>query len=279
MDIIFEQYIERLKRKRKSPHTIQTFMRAAGRLETWLSTTPYTASTVPYPVLEDYFDGLELSPSSIAVELRYVQAAYNYAAKRGIIRDNPAILVEPPNVPQKEPRTIPTSCLRFIRDGIYRTRDWVWFHVLAYTGMRRSEARGLRWDDGGEGSVLRLEQQTIRVLGKGGKMRYVPVHPALGEVLAGHRTEPGSFVVPSTGSKGVALETIQDMSRRLHPVYTPHDYRRTVATSLRRNGVDVSVIDRIMGWAPRSVFRRHYDDVADTELQRAILKLYADDPI
>jgi integrase len=87
------------------------------------------------------------------------------------------------------------------------------------------------------------------------------------------------FVVPSSGQHGIALDTIQDMSRRLHPAHTPHDYRRTVATSLRRNGVDTGVIDRIMGWAPRSVFRRYYDNVADVELKRGILRLYADDPV
>jgi len=39
------------------------------------------------------------------------------------------------------------------------------------------------------------------------------------------------------------------------------------------------VIDLIMGWAPSSIFRRFYDNVADDELHRAILRLYADDPI
>lgn len=128
---------------------------------------------------------------------------------------------------------------------------------------------------------MRLEDETIRVLGKGGKLRLVPIHPALGEVLSdmSKRAQRTEFVIPARGANGVAVETIQAMSRRLHPTYTPHDYRRTVATSLRRNGVDTGVIDRIMGWAPRSVFRRFYDNVADAELKRAILRLYADDPI
>jgi integrase len=170
--------------------------------------------------------------------------------------------------------------MREIKARVVMTRDWIWFHLLAYTGMRRSEIRGLKWDDGDPAaSVLRLETQTIRVIGKGRKPRLVPVHPALGEVLVHHRAEPGRYVVPSDGKNGVAMETIIDMSRRLHPTYTPHDYRRTVATSLRRNGVDSGVIDRIMGWAPSSIFRRYYDNVADAELHRAILKLYADDPV
>lgn len=77
----------------------------------------------------------------------------------------------------------------------------------------------------------------------------------------------------------MAAQTIQEMSRRLHPVYTPHDFRRTVSSSLGYNGVQEPLIDRIMGWAPRSVYRRFYRGVVDVELKRAILKLYADDPL
>jgi integrase len=107
--------------------------------------------------------------------------------------------------------------------------------------MRRMEIATLRWDDGDEsGSVVKLPDQSIRVLGKGNKLRTVPIHPVLQECLLWAGPDPGKWVVPSDGKKGVAMDTIQAMTKRMHPVYTPHDYRRTVATSLRRNGVSES---------------------------------------
>lgn len=278
--LLFEQYEERLRRKNKSPHTLRAFKHAAKNLDEWLSTEGMTAETATMVALEDYFDSLSCSASSKGTYLRYIQAAYNYGVKRGTIRTNPALDVTAPDPLPHEPRTIPNDVLRSIKEEIILERDWIFFHLLAYTGMRRAEIRGLKWDDGDSlASVLRLEQQTIRVVGKGRKPRLVPIHPALQEVLAEHRRSEGAFVVPSDGKHGVAMDTITEMSRRLSDTYTPHDYRRTVATSLRRNAVDSGVIDRIMGWAPATIFRRYYDNIADQELHRAILALYRDDPV
>jgi integrase len=276
---VFDQYTERLRRKKKSPHTLRGFATAATRLDAWLRQQGLEAEDVTFEALEEYFDTLPLAPSSRATHLRYIQAAFNYGVRRGTVRLNPALDIEVEQPADKEPRIISNAVLREIRDSIRCERDWIFFHLLAYTGMRRSEVRGLRWDDAGEGSVLRLEEQTIRVIGKGGKLRLVPIHPALGEELAKSRREPGRFVVPSDGANGVALETIQAMVKRLHPVFTPHDYRRTVATSLARNGAPERIIDKIMGWSERSVRDRYYVNVAERELHSAILRLYADDPV
>lgn len=282
--LVFEQYADRLQRRvakgEASANSVRGFLDAARRLDRWLETEGLTAESATFTTLEEYFDTLPLATSSRGTHLRQIKAAYNYAIRRGTLRHNPALDLTIPEEESGEPKIISGGCLREIKERIVYERDWIFFFLLAYTGMRRSEIRGLVWDDGRDlGSVVRLEQQTIRVFGKGRKTRLVPIHPALGEVLTEHRREPGAFVVPSNGRNGVAIDTIQEMSKRLSAKYTPHDYRRTVSTSLRRNGVDMGVIDRIMGWAPRTVFRRYYDNVADGELHRAILKLYADDPI
>lgn len=282
MSLIFDQYSERLRRKRMSPHTIASFATASTRLDRWLTTQGFSAESVPGPLLEEYFDVLatEMQPTSAITHLKHVKAAYNYAAKAGRLRSNPTLDLSIQRGPDTEPTIIPTECLREIRDRAVYAREWIFFHMLAYTGMRRAEIRGLVYDDGRPtGSVLRLEQQTIRVIGKGGRLRLVPVHPALGDALENEDHTPGRFVIPSDGRNGVAVETIQSMARQLSPTFTPHDYRRTVATSLRRNGVDESVRNRIMGWGPRDVFQRYYDNVADAELHRGILRLYADDPV
>ena len=80
MDLLFEQYVEKLKRKGKSPHSVRAFTYAAQRLEKYLAAAGLTAASATFPVLEEYFDGLQLAPSSVGTDLRYIQAAYNYAA-------------------------------------------------------------------------------------------------------------------------------------------------------------------------------------------------------
>lgn len=280
MSVIFDQYSERLRRKRKSPHTLSAFATASTRLDRWLSGQGLTAEEASFVQLEDYFDSLasELKPSSAETHLKQIRAAYNYAILRGTIRSNPVIDLEIAKGPDTEPTIISNECLRTIRDRIMFERDWIFFHLLAYTGMRRHEIVGLRWEEEGDDhSVVRLEEQTIRVIGKGRKLRLVPIHPALGEVLVACRPR-GRFVVHSTGN-GIAAATVQEITKRLSPTYTPHDYRRTVATSLARNGVQERVIDRIMGWSARTVRDRYYVNVAVEELHRGILKVYADDPL
>ena len=44
-------------------------------------------------------------------------------------------------------------------------------------------------------------------------------------------------------------------------------------------GVRARVIERIMGWAPRQMYERHYLRVADQPMHDAIRGLYRDDPI
>lgn len=272
--LLFDQYAERLRRRGASPHTLRAFTTAARKLDGYLSVEGLTAETATMTALEDYFDSLDYAASTKGTHLRYIQAAFNYGVKRGTLRHNPALDIAVPEPPPTEPRIISGFELREIKAGITLDRDWMFFHLLAYTGMRRSEIRGLKWVEN-----VRPETQTIRVIGKGQKPRLCPIHPALGEVLSERAGDSGAYVVQSSGEHGIAMDTIMGITRRLHPTYTPHDYRRTVATSLRRNGVDSGVIDRIMGWAPSSIFRRYYDNVADTELRRAILRLYADDPV
>lgn len=284
MDIIFEQYRDRLQRKQKkgeiSPHTITGFTTAARRISDWLADQGIEAALATEPLLEEYFDTLALAPSSRGTHLRHIQAAYTYAVKAGRLRGNPALDLSSPKGTTREPRIISGDCLRQIKARVLTERDWIWFHLLTYTGMRRAEVVGLRWDDGSEdGSVLRLKDGTIRVIGKGRKPRLVPVHPILGEVLKDACRPPGRFVVPSDGRNGIASQTVHEIVKRLSPTYTPHDYRRTVASSLGRNGVADRHIDRIMGWFKPDVRERFYMNVAGPELQRAILKLYADDPV
>lgn len=272
MSIILDQYADRLKRKRRSPYSVRNFDGAARRYESWLVERGLTAEVASFEDVEDYIDGLALSPNSKGQHLRWIQAAYNYAVRRGTIRHNPALDVDVPLEPDTEPRVISTRELRAIKSEVWRDKDWLLFHLLAYTGCRRKEIAEMKW------AAVSIPDETIRVIGKGGKLRLVPIHPALGEIIVG-MTRETEYVLPSRGKNGTELAWLNMMARRLHPEYTPHDYRRTVATSLRRNGVDTGVIDRIMGWAPRTVFRRYYDNVADHELRRAILRLYADDPL
>ena len=275
MSIVFNQYEERLRRRKRKPATIKSFMTAADRISEYFAEHDIDPLTVDALTIEDYFADSPYAATTKKVHLDYIGAAYRYALRRGTVATDPTVDVELEKVPDKQPRIIPNARLREMKEQAVTDRAWMLFHVLAYTGMRRTEARCLKWDD------VSLEDHTIAVVGKGDKLRHIPIHPALGEAFVDHRLRvKGEYVF--SGRRGAVMSdhTMWDI---LHCLtggdYTTHDFRRTVASSLFENDVNSDLIDEIMGWAKIGIRRKHYQAIAPAKLQLAILRLYRNDPI
>lgn len=271
MDIILEQYQARMHRLRRAKGTIVCFSNAARRYQEWLDTNGLTALDAEGHQIEEFFLGMDdLAPGTVQLYLNEIKAAYRYARATKLMTHDPTVDVRLPRQPDREPTIIPNPELREIKDRCVKDREWLTFHLLAYTGLRRMEVLGLRSDD------VSLPDATMTVTGKGSKIRYVPIHPALAEVLPD--LEPGRHVVGGR-TKPISDNTMEADLARIAPGRTSHAFRRTVATSLARNSVDERVIDKILGWSPRTVRARYYVNVATDEMRRGILKLYANDPV
>jgi integrase len=278
VNIIFDQYEERLNRLKRNPSTVKGFQLASRDLERYLGVEGIKPDDVEPFHLEEYFAQLDKAPTTKKLHLAHIGAAYRYAQRRGIVLRDPTVDVQIERVPDKEPRIIPSDDLRRMKEKLFNEREWMGFHLLAYTGMRRAEILSLTWEQ------VKDADHTITVVGKGGKLRHVPIHPALAEVFAEREREPDWYVLAGRPRRGVpkatSARTFWDIVKCMTGgEYTPHDFRRTVASSLYANGVDGDTIDKIMGWSPRVVRTRYYQNVAGDQLQRAILKLYRDDPI
>jgi integrase len=227
---------------------------------------------------EDWFATPDVEVSTRQTRLSHIRAAYNYARKRGVIDNDPTHLVMLPRLADEEPVIVPNADLRAMKGQLWEERGILLFHLLTYTGMRKEEIQYLTWED------VDLEAGTITTIGKGGKLRHIPIHPALAEELA-HYQQPEGLVLHSHRRR-LDGEWMPLSDKKLYALvqefageYKPHDFRRTVASSLIQNGTPETVVDKIMGWAPRTVGRRYYIKVAGPELQRGILRLYADDPV
>jgi integrase len=267
METIFLEYEERLIRRRRDPQSLRVFRYAVGKYEEWLATVGKTAESIEPLEVEDFFAQLDLAYNTRKSILQQVRSAYLYAHRRGRVALDPTYDVDLGRAPEREPVVIPNDELRRMKADCRNDDDYCLFHLLAYTLMRRSEIAGLRWE------MVNLKQASIHVteeIAKNRKPRRVPLHPALGEVLVDRRYHLGQPVI-----KWVWWERLHKFA----PERGFHDFRRTGATSLRKNGVQRELIDRIAGWAPRGVMGRYYDHVSEEEKHEAILKLYADDPI
>jgi integrase/recombinase XerC len=137
-------------------------------------------------------------------------------------------------------------------------RDAAIMEVLYATGIRVSELCGLDVDDLDEG------RNTVRVLGKGGRERTVPVGlPAVRAVAAWKRaarpvlTRPGSGPALFLGARGRRLDP-RTARRVVHarlaavagvPDSGPHGLRHAAATHLLEGGADLRSVQEILGHA------------------------------
>jgi integrase/recombinase XerD len=205
-----------------------------------------------------------LAASSTARALAAVRGLHRFAARDGLVGDDVARDVTPPAQPMRLPRTLSTDEVEqllagCVGDGPVALRDRALLELLYSTGARISEAVGLDVDD------LDVQQRVVRLHGKGGKDRIVPVgRPALAAVDAYRvrarpdlarrgRGGPALFVNArgarlSRQSAWHALRGAADAAGLTAEV-SPHTLRHCFATHLLAGGADVRVVQELLGHA------------------------------
>jgi integrase/recombinase XerC len=143
-------------------------------------------------------------------------------------------------------------------------RDTALFTLLYGCGLRISEALALDVRD----APLPGGQAALRVLGKGGKERLVPVLPAVREAIAAYMRERGDPPPEAPlfrGARGARLsptvaERCMQHYRRLAGLpehATPHALRHSFATHLLGGGADLRAIQELLGHASLSTTQRY----------------------
>lgn len=276
METVLEQYVTHLTRKGRDEHGVARCRRALERFAQWCASEGVDVTAATEVDLEEYVSHMTgvLAATTAHRETGYVKAAYRYAARRGTVQRSPAAHVEAPKVPETEPEVFSNAELRRMKGAILTREERKVFHGLAYTGLRRHELAQLTWEQ------FDPELGYVTVRGKGGKIRRVPIHPALAAALGPLRAEPHERIV--TGSTRTINRHLNNLLARAgvdggnRPA---HRFRKTVATSMTEEGVPPDVIDKILGWAPSSIRSRYYSRLPEKALQDAIGKLYASDPL
>lgn len=293
MHLIFAQYLERYRRLEATDSTIRNFTRTVElfeesgldpmvaqdwEIEGWLAGLRAVPRTNEKAAVEDATACHGMAPRTVRLHLENLSAAYAYAVRRGLLQMNPTEMVRLPREVDKEPRILKSVQLKHMLGNCMTDEQELLIMTFMYTGMRRDEVRHLKWED--------ISPTSIKVrAGKGGKLRHVPLHPALAEVIIARENPPSPYVFPAR-QRRTAGQPVSDASFSLMlekvrgaVICSFHDFRRTVASSLFSNGVDTLIIDKILGWAPRTVGSRYYIATADDVSQEAILRLYANDPV
>jgi integrase len=120
-------------------------------------------------------------------------------------------------------------------------RDRTLVHLLLVTGLRRAEACSVTWND--------YTGQALRVTGKGNKQRVVPLpHWVCRDLRMPAVATGANRIFPISPSRVWAILREASFEAGIAPV-SPHDLRRTYATRLLDAGVDLAMVQRLMGHA------------------------------
>jgi len=201
------------------------------------------------------------SVSSIVRQLSCLRQFFAWAVREGHLAKDPMIDLEGPRRPLNLPGTLSKSEVEALLaapsgDSPLDLRDRAMIETLYATGMRVSEAVELPL------SRLNLLQGVVRVLGKGGRERLVPVGDAALVALARWidvgrpqlRPRGEQVFVSRTGrplSRQALWQRIRLLARRAGvqtPVH-PHRLRHSFATHLLDNGADLRVVQMLLGHA------------------------------
>jgi len=160
--------------------------------------------------------------------------------------------------------------------AIANPRHRMFFTTIYATGLRLSEARCLEVAD------IDSARMTVRVRqGKGRKDRYVMLSPKLLELLRQYwkAYRPARLLFPGLNpERALAERTLQEALREarqkagLSPQVTAHTLRHCFASHLLQAGVNVRVIQLLLGHASLKTTAR-YTHVADTALAQTVSPL------
>ena len=214
-----------------------------------------------------------LSPRSVSQALSAIRAFHRFLDRR-LETPNAAIaLVRGPRVPAGVPRPVSEDQARGLieeagfdtdRDDWRGARDAALITLLWGCGLRISEALSLTRTDIPFGDSL-------RITGKGGKTRLVPVLPAVAEAIEAYILELPTALAPDEplfrAVRGGPLSPrhAQALMQRLRgrlglpSSATPHALRHSFATHLLGAGADLRVIQELLGHASLSTTQRYAD--------------------
>jgi integrase/recombinase XerC len=198
-----------------------------------------------------------LAPKSLQRLLSSCRSLFRQLNREGLLANDPMLGVRGPKVRRKLPQVLDvdeaTTLVETDSGGKLALRDRAMLELFYSSGLRLSELVGLRWLE------LNLDEGEVRVLGKGNKMRIVPVgrHAinALRALGAEQGMAPESPVFRGRGGAPINPRTIQlrmntlalqqGIPKHIHP----HLLRHTFASHMLESSGDLRAVQELLGHA------------------------------
>ena len=282
-----------LRRRAVADKTRRAYAIDGSQFAAWASARELSPATVELRALRRYAAGLSqqgAAPTTVARKLAALRGLFRVQMELGQRSENPADLLSSPKRAQRLPRVLRSAEVAALLDRIPQTtplqlRDRALFELAYASGLRAEELVSLDVES------LQFDAETVRVEGKGGKTRLVPVGEhalaALERYLARGRPalDAGHDRALFLSKSGRRLST-SDVRRRLRtwarqaaalaPALAdahPHALRHSFATHLLEGGADLRAIQELLGHAAIST-TQVYTRVESARLRSAYARAH-----
>jgi len=261
-------FLESLRNKSSSAHTVSNYQIDLEQFTEFLKARKLSVESVDHVVIRDFLNHLytvrKLSKNSVSRKLACLKTFFKFLLRQGVIHTNPAELIASPRLPKILPSFLGEEEAASIvglpqGEGITALRDRAILELLYASGLRVSELVGLN------DSQLDMDQQTVRVLGKGKKERIVLFGSFAAKSLVEYLNEKKRLNLGGVDDRGevpifVSVRGLRLSSRDVQRLVeglrlglkttrrvTPHTLRHSFATHLLERGADLRAIQELLG--------------------------------
>ncbi|EGR1751524.1 TPA: site-specific tyrosine recombinase XerD [Vibrio parahaemolyticus] len=283
---LVEQFLDAMWMERGlSENTLASYRNDLMKLLTWMERHRYRLDFISLSGLQEYqtyLVDLDYKQTSRARMLSAIRRLFQYLHREKVRADDPSALLVSPKLPQRLPKDISEEQVDALLDAPdpndpVELRDKAMLELLYATGLRVTELVSLTMEN------ISLRQGVVRVTGKGGKERLVPMgenaidwietfiqqgRPALlGETSS-------DVVFPSKRARQMTRQTFWHRIKYYAVIagidtdqLSPHVLRHAFATHLLNYGADLRVVQMLLGHSDLST-TQIYTHVATERLKQ-----------
>ncbi|EGR2426307.1 site-specific tyrosine recombinase XerD [Vibrio cholerae] len=283
---LVEQFLDTMWFERGlAENTVASYRNDLSKLLEWMAQNQYRLNFISFAGLQEYQSWLSeqnYKPTSKARMLSAIRRLFQYLHREKVRADDPSALLVSPKLPTRLPKDLSEAQVEALLSAPdpqspLELRDKAMLELLYATGLRVTELVSLTMEN------MSLRQGVVRVMGKGGKERLVPMGENAIEwietflqqgrsLLLGEQTS--DIVFPSSRGQQMTRQTFWHRIKHYAVIagidvekLSPHVLRHAFATHLLNYGADLRVVQMLLGHSDLST-TQIYTHVATERLKQ-----------
>ena len=219
-------------------------------------------------------------PRSTARLLSSIRRFYQHLVREGRLQGDPSLRIDAPKLGRSLPKALTEAEVEALLQApdtqqVLGMRDRTMLELLYAGGLRVTELVSLKL------SQVNMQQGVVRLIGKGGKERLVPLHEEslrwLRDYLADSRAQlnkghASEYLFTTRRGQCMTRQAFWYLIKRyaaiaeIHKALSPHTLRHSFATHLLNNGADLRVVQMLLGHSDLST-TQIYTHIAQERLK------------